>query len=286
VSSQGAWRQESRWSGRQRNRPFHRKLRMTRETVPARSPLPAVRRLLLPIEQFLRVEAASGIVLLVVTVAALLWANSPWRAGYEALWHAHLPGVTGPWLSGKTLHFWINEGLMTIFFLIVGLEIRREMREGALSTARQAALPGIAALGGVIAPALIYFVINHDDATLRRGWAVPTATDIAFAVGVLALLGKRAHPSLRVLLLALAIIDDIAAIVIIALFYSSGVSVLGLAVSAVGVIGVLAMKRLGVRSGWGYLVPGVVVWAGMLQAGVHPAIAGVVVGMLAAAPQL
>jgi Na+:H+ antiporter, NhaA family len=259
---------------------------MTRETVPARSPLPAVRRLLLPIEQFLRVEAASGIVLLVVTVAALLWANSPWRAGYEALWHAHLPGVTGPWLSGKTLHFWINEGLMTIFFLIVGLEIRREMREGALSTARQAALPGIAALGGVIAPALIYFVINHDDATLRRGWAVPTATDIAFAVGVLALLGKRAHPSLRVLLLALAIIDDIAAIVIIALFYSSGVSVLGLAVSAVGVIGVLAMKRLGVRSGWGYLVPGVVVWAGMLQAGVHPAIAGVVVGMLAAAPQL
>jgi NhaA family Na+:H+ antiporter len=247
---------------------------------------PPVRRLFLPIEQFLRIEASSGIVLLAATTAALLWANSPWRGAYEALWHTHLPQVAGSWLSGKTLHFWINEGLMTIFFLIVGLEIRREMREGALSNPRQAALPGIAALGGVLVPAIIYFAINHDDATLRRGWAVPTATDIAFAVGVLALLGRRVHPSLRVLLLALAIIDDIAAIVIIALFYSSGVSLLGLVVSAVGVAGVLALKRFGVRSGWGYLVPGVVVWAGMLQAGVHPAIAGVVVGMLVAAPQL
>jgi Na+:H+ antiporter, NhaA family len=245
-----------------------------------------VRRLFLPLEQFLRIEASSGIVLLVATVGALLWANSPWRGVYDSIWHAHLPQAAGPWLSGKSLHFWINEGLMTIFFLIVGLEIRREMREGALSNARHAALPAIAALGGVVVPALIYFAINHDEAELRRGWAVPTATDIAFAVGVLALLGKRAHPALRVLLLALAIIDDIAAIVIIALFYSSGVSMLGLWISLVGVIGVLAMKRFGVRSGWGYLVPGVVVWAGMLHAGVHPAIAGVVVGMLAAAPQL
>jgi NhaA family Na+:H+ antiporter len=259
---------------------------MNRQTVPARSPLPAMRRLLLPLEQFLRIEASSGIVLLVATVGALLWANSPWRGAYDALWHAHLPSLAGPWLSGKTLHFWINEGLMTIFFLIVGLEIRREMREGALSNARQAALPAVAALGGVVVPAIIYFAINHDDAELRRGWAVPTATDIAFAVGVLALLGKRVHPALRVLLLALAIIDDIAAIVIIAVFYSSGVSVVGLAIAALGVVGVLAIKRLGVRSGWGYLVPGLVVWAGMLQAGVHPAIAGVVVGMLVAAPQL
>lgn len=259
---------------------------MTRDTVPARSRLPAVRRLLLPIEQFLRVEAASGIVLLVMTVAALAWANSPWRAGYEALWHTHLPQLAGAWLSGKTLHFWINDGLMTVFFLIVGLEIRREMHEGALSNARQAALPGIAALGGVIAPALIYFAINHDDVVLRRGWAVPTATDIAFAVGVLTLLGKRVPPALRVMLLALAIIDDIAAIVVIAVFYSSGVSMLGLGVAALGVVGVLALKRLGIRSGWGYLLPGVVIWAGMLHAGVHPAIAGVIVGMLAAAPRL
>jgi len=259
---------------------------MKHESVPARSRRPVVRRLLLPLELFLRIEASSGIVLLVATVAALLWANSSWHGAYEALWHAHLPEVAGSWLAGKTLHFWINEGLMTIFFLIVGLEIRREMREGALSSARQAALPAIAALGGVLAPALIYFALNHEDAVLRRGWAVPTATDIAFAVGVLALLGRRIHPSLRVLLLALAIIDDIAAIVIIAVFYSGGVSLTWLALSAVGIVGVLALNRLRIRSGWAYVIPGLVVWAGMLNAGVHPAIAGVVVGMLAAAPQL
>lgn len=259
---------------------------MKRESVPARSRPPVVRRLLLPLELFLRIEASSGIVLLVATVAALVWANSAWHGAYEALWHAHLPEVAGSWLADKTLHFWINEGLMTIFFLVVGLEIRREMREGALSNARQAALPAIAALGGVLAPALIYFAVNHEDAVLRRGWAVPTATDIAFAVGVLALLGRRIHPSLRVLLLALAIIDDIAAIVIIAVFYSGGVSLTWLALSAVGIVGVLALNRLRIRSGWAYLIPGLVVWAGMLNAGVHPAIAGVVVGMLAAAPQL
>jgi Na+:H+ antiporter, NhaA family len=260
---------------------------MTRHTVPdGGQRLPAVRRLLQPIEQFLHVEAASGIVLLVVTVAALAWANSPWAAGYDALWHSHLPVFFGAWLSSQPLHFWINDGLMAMFFLIVGLEIRREMQDGALSSARQAALPAIAALGGVLAPALIYFAINYEDPILRRGWAVPAATDIAFAVGVLALLGRRVPPALRVLLLALAIIDDIAAIVVIALFYSTGVSVLGLLLAGVGVLGVLALKRFGARSGWAYLAPGIVVWAGMLHAGIHPAIAGVIVGMLAAAPTL
>jgi Na+:H+ antiporter, NhaA family len=260
---------------------------MTRHTVSDGSkPLPAMRRLLQPIEAFLRVEAASGIVLLIFTVAALAWANSPWGAAYEALWHSHLPGLFGSWASSQPLHFWINDGLMAIFFLIVGLEIRREMSDGALASVQQAALPAIAALGGVVAPALIYFAINHEDPILRRGWAVPTATDIAFAVGVLALLGRRVPPALRVLLLALAIIDDIVAIVVIALFYSSGVSMVGLAIGAAGVLGVLGVKWLGARSGWAYLVPGVIVWMGMHYAGVHPAIAGVVVGMLAAAPRL
>jgi len=243
-------------------------------------PLAPARRLLLPLERFLHIEAASGVALMIAAAVALIWANSPWSASYEHLWHSPLTFGIGSWVSVQSLHFWINDGLMTVFFLVVGLEIRREMHEGALATVRQAALPVIAALGGVLAPAAIYFALNHDDPRLRAGWAVPTATDIAFAVGVLALLGRRVPPALRVLLLALAIIDDIAAIIIIALFYSSGVSVAGLALATAGVVCVFVFQWLGIRSAWYYLIPGVVVWAGMLQAGVHPAIAGVVLGLL------
>ena len=243
-------------------------------------PLPPARRFLGPLERFLHIEAASGIILLLAAAAALAWANSPWANTYEAVWHAPFTLGIGPWVSTQSLHFWINDGLMTIFFLVVGLEIRNEMHEGALETVRRAALPGIAALGGVLVPAAIYLAVNYQDPVLRQGWAVPTATDIAFAVGVLALLGRRVPSELRVLLLALAIIDDIVAIVVIALFYSSGVDATGLLIAGAGVALTALMQRLGVRSAWLYLLPGAIVWLGMLRAGVHPAIAGVIMGLI------
>src|SRR6188768_3827964 len=177
------------------------------------------------LHRFLHVEAVSGVVLLLAACIALLWANSPWAASYEHFWHTPISFSFGEWSSTHSLHFWINDGLMTIFFLVVGLEIRRELHEGALSSVRLALLPAIAAFGGVCIPALVYLSIAPQ---VPQGWAVPTATDIAFALGVLALLGKRVPGTLRVFLLAIAIIDDIAAILIIALVYSSGIQPTGL----------------------------------------------------------
>ena len=165
--------------------------------------------------RFVNVEAVSGIVLLLAAAVALLWANSPWAASYVALWHLPLSLGVAQYLPAHDLHFWVNDGLMTIFFLVVGLEIRREMHDGSLSDPRVATLPIIAAVGGVAVPALVYVLINHSPAT-RIGWAIPTATDIAFAVGILSLCGKGIPSALRMLLLTLAIIDDIAAILVIA----------------------------------------------------------------------
>lgn len=240
---------------------------------------PVGERLFSALERFLHVEAAGGIVLLIAAALALTWANSPWAHSYEALWHAPVTLGIGAFVSTQSLHFWINDGLMTIFFLVVGLEIRREMHEGALSSARAAAVPLIAATGGVIVPALIYVAFNVDPVT-HRGWAIPTATDIAFAVGILALLGKRVPSVVRVLLLALAIIDDIAAILVIAFFYSSGVQLSGLFVAGLGVLGVLLFQRMAIRSALAYVVPGAVLWGGLLLAGVHPTLAGVVLGLM------
>jgi Na+:H+ antiporter, NhaA family len=233
--------------------------------------------------RFIDVEAASGIILLVAAALALAWANSPWAHSYESLWH--LKVLFGParglgrWLPGHDLHFWINDSLMTVFFLVVGLEVRREIHDGALSNPRVAILPIIAALGGVVLPALIYVCVNLGTAALR-GWAIPTATDIAFAVGVLSLLGRGVPPALRMLLLTLAIIDDIAAILVIALFYSSGIAATGLVIVAVGVLIVLGLQWLGAHSALLYILPGAIVWFGMLRAGMHPALAGVLLGLL------
>jgi Na+:H+ antiporter, NhaA family len=229
--------------------------------------------------RFISVEAASGIVLLAAAAIALGWVNSPLAPFYEALWHLRLGFGLASWLPAHDLHFWINDGLMTVFFLVVGLEIRREIHDGALSEPRVATLPIIAALGGVVVPALLYLLVNGDPA-LRRGWAIPTATDIAFAVGVLSLIGRSVPPALRMLLLTLAIIDDIAAILVIAFFYSSGIAVTGLLILAAGVLLVLALQALGWRSPLAYLAPGAVVWFGMLRAGMHPALAGVLLGLL------
>jgi NhaA family Na+:H+ antiporter len=269
------------WSGRQ---PLQRPI-MSDPTHPTDAPetwAPARRvaeRILKPLDRYLHIEAASGVILLVVAVIALAWANSPWSSSYEALWHTPVTLGIGGFVFTRSIHFWVNDGLMTVFFFVVGLEIRREIYEGELSDLRRAVLPIIAALGGMVAPAVIYLAFNRAP-EVRGGWGTPTATDIAFAVGVLALLGKRVPPALRVLLLALAIIDDIGAIVLIALFYSAGVAWSGLVVAAGGVAGVLILQRLGVRRSVAYVLPGAIVWVGMLQAGVHPTISGVVLGLL------
>jgi NhaA family Na+:H+ antiporter len=171
------------------------------------------------VERFLAIEAASGIVLLVAAALALVWANSPWRDAYVALWHQQIGLQIGSFALNRDLHFWINDGLMTVFFFVVGLEIRHEVHSGELSDARRAALPLTAAIGGMLAPALIFLLLNLEHGS-PRGWGIPMATDIAFAVGVVALLGKRVPAGLRVLLLALAVIDDVGSILVIGLFYS------------------------------------------------------------------
>jgi Na+:H+ antiporter, NhaA family len=231
-----------------------------------------------PIQRILAVEAASGIALLAATALALVWANvSP--ATYDALWHTPIGGRLGPWLVERPLEFWVNEGLMTIFFFVVGLEIRREMFEGELASARNAALPVAAAIGGMLMPAVIFAVLNIGRAG-AAGWAIPMATDIAFAVGVLTVLGPRVPPALRVLLLALAVIDDIGAIVVIAVFYNDAFAPVGLLAVAAGVGLAWILRTAGIRAPLVYVPAGVLVWCGFLAAGIHPTIAGVVLGLL------
>ncbi|CAG2155318.1 Na+/H+ antiporter NhaA [Cupriavidus numazuensis] len=231
------------------------------------------------LEHFIHIEAVSGIVLLAAAGIALLWANSPAADSYHALWHAPLSVGIGPYLLSQSLHFWVNDALMTIFFLVVGMEIRREIHEGALANLRLAALPMAAALGGVIAPALLYLAMNAEMPE-RRGWAIPTATDIAFAVGVLALLGKAIPGNVRVFLLALAIIDDIVAVMIIAVAFSAGLDYSGLLVAGAGILMVLGLQWIGVGSAYAYVIPGAILWWGMLKTGAHPTLAGVVLGMM------
>lgn len=231
------------------------------------------------VERFMHIEAVSGVVLLVAAAAALIWANSPWAHGYHEFWHMPVTLGIGDFVFSRSLHFWINDALMTVFFLVVGMEIRREAHDGALANVRLAALPVIAALGGVLMPALIYVAINHNP-PLANGWAVPTATDIAFAVGVLAILGKAVPGNVRILLLALAIIDDVVAVIIIALFYSGGLDFSGLLIALFGVIAVISLQRIGIGNALAYVVPGAIVWVGLLQTGAHPTLAGVVLGLL------
>lgn len=236
-------------------------------------------RTLATIERFLHIQAASGVVLLVAAAVALIWSNSYLADSYHALWHLPLSFSVGSFSTSQPLHFWINDGLMTIFFLVVGMEIRREIHEGSLRDIRQASLPIAAAMGGVIIPALLYLMFN-DTPVRRDGWAVPTATDIAFALGLLALLGRSIPTSLRIFLLALAIIDDIVAVLIIALFYSQGLDYSGFLVAAAGILMVLGLQRMGIGSAWAYLLPGAVLWLGMLITGAHPTLAGVVLGLM------
>lgn len=231
------------------------------------------------VERFMHIQASSGIVLLVAAAIALIWANSPLAHSYHDLWHTPLAITLGNLSFSQPLHFWINDVLMTVFFLVVGMEVKREIHEGSLSDLRQAMLPIAAAGGGVLVPALIYLGLNMGNAGLH-GWAIPTATDIAFAVGLLALLGPSIPSTVRIFLLALAIIDDIVAILIIALFYSEGLDPSGFLVAGVGVLMVLAMQQMGIGSAFAYVLPGIVLWSGMLMTGAHPTLAGVVLGMM------
>lgn len=252
--------------------------------VPMKKPIlpkahAATMRSLSAIEKVLHIEAVGGIVLFIVAIIALIWANSSLANSYHALWHTPVGISFGSFAFSQSLHFWINDALMTIFFLVVGMEIRKEIHDGALSNFRLATLPIAAAIGGVVTPAIIYLALNHAPIQ-QQGWAVPTATDIAFAVGALAILGKSIPANIRVFLLALAIIDDIVAVLIIAFFYSGGLDINGLFIAAFGIFLVLLFQWLGLRSAYAYIVPGAILWIGLLMTGAHPTLAGVVLGLM------
>ena len=235
-----------------------------------------------PVAGFLRVEAAGGIVLLLAAVAAMVWANSPWAASYNALWETELAIRLGPVQIVEDLRHWVNDALMVLFFFVVGLEIKYEIVSGELRDPRSASVPIVAALGGMVVPAAIYAAFNAGGPG-SSGWGIPMATDIAFAVGVLGLLGRRIPSPARVFLLTLAIVDDIGAIVVIAVFYTADLSLGWLAVAAGGVLLIVALRRLRVWSMSVYVLVGVVVWFATYESGVHATIAGVTLGLLAPA---
>jgi Na+:H+ antiporter, NhaA family len=230
------------------------------------------------LERFVESETSGSVLLFGATVVALVWANSLWSASYFALWKLPLKIGRHP-LFSMDLHHWIDDGLMVLFFLVVGLEIKRELIKGELSSFRQAALPIMAALGGMIVPALLYFALNRSGLG-ARGWGIPMATDIGFAMGVLALLGKRIPSSLRVFMLASAIVDDVGAILVIAFFYTPKISLSALTVAGglLALLVVVAMRRAPISV---YMIVGFFFWAAVLSSGVHATIAGVILGLIA-----
>jgi NhaA family Na+:H+ antiporter len=240
----------------------------------SRFPPTPIERVLSPFSRFIRQSSAGGIVLLACAVAAFAWANSPWAAGYHHLWETPLGFHVGPWSVDYSLHHWINDGLMAVFFFLVGLEIKREVLAGELASPRRAALPAAAALGGMVVPAALYALLNAGGEG-ARGWGVPMATDIAFVLGVMALLGPRVPVSLKVFLTALAIVDDIGAVLVIAVFYTGEIrwAALGLGLTLLVVLAVA--NRLGVRRPLPYVLVGIVVWGCFLASGVHATVAGV-----------
>jgi NhaA family Na+:H+ antiporter len=238
-----------------------------------------VRRTVLgPLQGFLHSEAAGGIVLVACASAAVVWANSPWADSYAAFWGHDLTLGWGPAALTEDLQHWVNDGLMAIFFFVVGLEIKRELAVGELRDPLAAALPAAAALGGVLLPAVIFLGLARGDA--MSGWGIPMATDIAFAVGVLALLGDRVPAGAKLLLLSVAIVDDIIAISVIAIFYTDSVSLPWVAAAVVSLGAVAVLRRLGASAIWPYVLVGIVVWVATLESGVHATIAGVALGLL------
>ncbi|WP_160165575.1 Na+/H+ antiporter NhaA [Conexibacter woesei] len=232
-----------------------------------------------PLTDFLQDETAGGIVLFVAALIALAWANSPWSDAYFDLWHTHVEIGIGSASIDLDLHGWVNDLLMALFFFVVGMEIKRELVSGELQDKRAAALPAIAALGGVALPALIFtLVISGGD--VASGWAIPAATDIAFAVGVLALLGDRVSSGVRLFLLTIAIVDDIVAIAIIALFYADSLSLVWVAVAYAAFLAIVLFQRFGVARFAAYVPLALIAWVAVYESGVHATIAGVVLGLL------
>jgi NhaA family Na+:H+ antiporter len=243
-------------------------------------PVAPIDRLLEPVTRFLHVEAASGIVLLACTAAALALANSPAAAWFAGLWKAPVSlSIGGFTLAGDIGHLVVNDGLMTVFFFVIGLELKREMVYGELRDPRKALLPVFAALGGVVVPALIYLALQWGQPG-ARGWAIPMATDIAFVVGFLALFGRRVPFGLKIFLLTLAIVDDLVAVLIIALVFTEALAWSWLGVAAALFGAVYALQRAGVRAVAVYVAVGVVIWLAFYKSGVHPTVAGVLLGLL------
>ncbi|MDX7720468.1 Na+/H+ antiporter NhaA [Aeromonas caviae] len=231
-------------------------------------------------KRFLKLESASGIILILAALLAIGLANSALAQHYQGFLNTEVQVRIAALDINKPLLLWINDGFMAIFFLLVGLEVKREMLEGALSSRVQATFPAIAAVGGMLAPALIYSFFNYGDEATRAGWAIPAATDIAFALGVMALLGKRVPTSLKVFLLALAIMDDLGVIIIIALFYTQQLSLTALAIGVVATLALLWMNRRGEDRIGLYMLVGLVLWVAVLKSGVHATLAGVIVGFM------
>ena len=231
------------------------------------------------IRRFVKHEASGAIMLMFAAVLALIVANSPWQNTYETLLNLRLTVAIEDFAISKPLFLWINDGLMSVFFLLVGLELKREAIVGELNTPKKVILPALGALGGMIFPALIYAIINIKDDTAILGWAIPTATDIAFSLGILVLLGDRIPASLKLFLVSLAIFDDLGAIIIIALFYTDNLSIDALFISAICIAFLWVMNRLEVVSKAAYLMVGVVMWGALLQSGVHATLAGVILAL-------
>ncbi|CAI8994501.1 MULTISPECIES: Na+/H+ antiporter NhaA [Pseudomonas] len=225
--------------------------------------------------RFFQLEAASGLLLIAAAILALIINNSPLSWLYNGLLDTPVVAQIGALKIAKPLLLWINDGLMALFFLLIGLEVKREVLDGQLSRPSQIVLPGAAAIGGMVVPALIYWFLNRDNPPALDGWAIPTATDIAFALGVLALLGKRVPVSLKLFLMTLAIIDDLGAIIIIAIFYSGALSTLSLALAAACIAALIGMNRLGVVKLGPYMIIGLILWVCVLKSGVHATLAGV-----------
>jgi NhaA family Na+:H+ antiporter len=238
-----------------------------------------------PFLRFLDIEASGGILLLASTVAALAWANSPWSAAYHDLWATEAVIEVGGFEVTDDLRHWINDGLMALFFFVVGLEIKQELVTGHLSTRRQALLPALAAFGGMAVPAVFYAVVNAGGEG-SAGWGIPMATDIAFAVGVLTLLGPRVPTALKVMLLALAVVDDIGAIAVIAVFYSGTIDTAWALAALVGVVAVVVLQRVRVWFVPLYAVMGLGVWFATFESGIHATMAGVVLGLVTPARPL
>jgi NhaA family Na+:H+ antiporter len=232
-----------------------------------------------PLQDFLQLESAGGLILMAATLLALVVGNSPLAGRYTALLDLPLAVSAGTFKIAKPMLLWINDGLMAVFFFLIGLELKREMLEGHLSSPRRASLPAFAAAGGMLLPALIYIAFNRGDPVAMKGWAIPTATDIAFALGVLSLLGRRVPVALKAFLLSVAIFDDLGAIIVIAVFYTAELSALSLGVAGGLILVLVALNRLGVMRPAAYILVGIPLWVAVLKSGVHATLAGVVLAM-------